>query len=592
MNKMRIFDKLKERGMHVFRRFPLAIFFILAATISSMLSIQMDQNSFTREAVSSGLAAILFATGHLAVEGVLAQKKKWHLPLFASVFILSLLYYVYLLQTDLFTNEISFIRTLVLYFIVVVAFIAVPTIKSRFTFSETLVAFITSLFSSLLIAVVFYIGVAAILGAFSTLFTPLSFEWFGQAAALIFIFFAPAFFLSGLPVYNEERETASAHTAVSRPTLLSFLVDFIIVPLLLIFSVLLIAYIGINITGEFWLDNLIEPMLISYVSIGFITLFLTEYSSKPWVTAFNRYFPYLLLVIAIFQSVSSSIKSFELGLTHGRYFVLLFGIFAISGVLIYAFFRSFKKVIPFILVALGVVSVLPLVDAVSIGIASQVRQVNTVVDEEQLDDDGRVRSDVEFSHEDRVQISYSFNYLEQTNALDRLEWLPDNFNYYNQFEQVFGFDPYYYANYDSDGLIQDPSANDYAYIELDETIPLVLPVTEFDDVIFFATYWLHHTPGENRIDLNEPDSEMIITADGSVLTLEIIQDEAVVMNFDLSFLQDEIYVLSESSQTLTLDELSFTEENEEVKVTVVVNRLETDSTDYLGGAFTVLIDYK
>lgn len=592
MKKKQFLDRLKERGTVVFRRFPFAILFIILTTLFTMLSIQLDQDTFIREAVAAGLAALLFAVGHLAVEGFLAERKKIHLPLFITIFILSSLYYLYLIQTDLFYSEISSIRSLVLYFTFSVTFIAIPTIKSPYTFSETLIPFIKSLFSSLLIAIVFYIGVAAVLGAFSTLFTPLSFEWFARASALIFTLVAPIYFLSGIPLYIDKEETDTVNDALLRPTLLSVLIDYIVVPLLLIFSVLLIAYIGINITGEFWLDNLIEPMLISYVTIGFITLFLTEHSTKSWVGLFNRYFPYLLLVIAVFQSISSSIKSFELGLTHGRYFVLLFGIFAISGVLIYAFFKSFKKVIPFILVTLGLISILPFIDAVSIGIASQVRQVEAIIDQDQLDGASENLSSIDFSHDEMVQISYSFSYLEQANALDRLEWLPDNFNYYNQFQSFFGFDPYYYANYNEDGLIQDPSARDYVYVELDETIPLVLPVADYDEAVFFATYWLNHTPGENTVDLTRSNTELEITADDSVLALEIMEDGELLINYDLSFLRDEIYELSETGQSLTLEELSFTDENEEVEVTVVVNRLETDSTEYLGGAFTILINYK
>lgn len=592
MKKKQIFTRLKERGTLVFRRFPLAILFLALATLFTMLSIQMDQDTFTREAVASGLAALLFAIGHLSVEGFLAKRKHTDIPLYGTLFMLSSLYYRYLIQTELFVNQISSIRTLVLYFILAVTFIAIPTIKSSYTFSDTLVAFIRAVFSSLLIAVVFYIGVAAILGTFSTLFTPLGFEWFGHAAAFIFIFFAPVFFLSGIPFFIEGKATDKDDAAIVQPTLLSILVDFIIVPLLLVFSVLLIAYIGINITGEFWLDNLIEPMLISYVSVGFTTLFLTEHSTKAWVKLFNRYFPYLLLVIAVFQSISSSLKSFELGLTHGRYFVLLFGVFAISGVVIYAFFRSYKKVIPFLLVSLGVISILPLIDAVSIGIASQARQVNTVVGQEQLDDEGIIRSDNEFNHEDMVQLSYSLNYLEQANALDRIDWLPENFNYYNQFQQVFGFDPYYYANYDADGFIQDPSARDYAYVELDETTPFALPVTESDDIVFFSTSWLDDSTDGHTIELNQPDTELIVTSHKDVLAIEIVESGDVLMNYDLTFLKEEVYTLSETSQTLTLEELSFSEENEEVEITIIVNRFETDSTDYLSGKFTLLINYK
>jgi hypothetical protein len=400
------------------------------------------------------------------------------------------------------------------------------------------------------------------------------------------------YFLSGIPDFFRDKNDQAVTEAISRPKILAVLVDFIVVPLILIFSGLLVAYIGANITGEFWLDSLIEPMLISYVAVGFITLFLSEQSTKQWVRLFNRYFPYLLLVIAVFQSISSSIKSFQFGLTHGRYFVLLFGLFAISGVIIYGFFKSASRYIPLILIALGTVSILPFIDSVSIGTASQIRQIEEIVQPEDVLDNGRIRTEVSFSHEERIQLSYSFNYLSNINELERLDWLPERFDYYNNFQTVFGFDPYYFANHNSENGEWSPVESEYAYVELDNEQPVTFSLAGMDDMVYFSVYQSEGFNEETRIDLNQENAELIIQHDDEMFSLELQENDEVIMVFDLSFLQEDIYDLQGMSQSRPLEDLTFVEENEEVVITLIVNRFETDRNAFYGGDFTVLLDYK
>ncbi|SDK24810.1 DUF4153 domain-containing protein [Alkalibacterium thalassium] len=592
MNRTRLFARFRQRSMAVFGRFPLSIFFLAVTTLIVMADIQLTRTSLTREAFSAGLGALFLACGQLWNEKNQRQKTRssWLILLVSAVS--AFLYYIYLRQINFASDQSAMIRTIVVIFIASVMLITIPTSRTAYTFSQSLVAYIRTFFSSLLLAVVFYIGVAAILATFSTLFIQLSFEWYSHSAALIFLFFAPVYFLSGIPDFFRDKNDQAVTEAISRPKILAVLVDFIVVPLILIFSALLVAYIAANITGEFWLDSLIEPMLISYVAVGFITLFLTEQSSKQWVHLFNRYFPYLLLVIAVFQSISSSIKSFQFGLTHGRYFVLLFGLFAISGVIIYGFFKSASRYIPLILIALGTVSILPFIDSVSIGTASQIRQVEDIIQADNFDDNGRIRTEVSFSHEERNQLSYSFNYLNNINELERLDWLPERFDYYNNFQTVFGFDPYYFANHNSENGEWFPVETEYAYVELDNEQPVTFSVAGMDDMVYFSVYQSEGFNEDKRIDLNQENTELIIQHDDEVFSLELEENDEVIMVFDLSFLQEDIYDLQGMSQARPLEDLTFVEENEEVVITLIVNRFETDRNAFYGGDFTVLLDYK
>ncbi|EXJ24482.1 hypothetical protein ADIAL_0048 [Alkalibacterium sp. AK22] len=587
MKNSQLFFRLKKQGSVVFKRFPLPIAFIGLATLFSLLSIQSNDFEYGAEVLASGLAALFLAALILFSEQLLSSKK-WHWILETGLLLFILLYYIYLRQVDLSLNQAGSIRTLVFYFLGTVCLIAAPTVRSHISLTDTLTVMIKAFFSSLLLAVVMYLGVSAVLGTYSTLFAVLEFTWFSYSAALIFTFFAPVYFLSMIPRFNKSTEHKDIQQAMSRPKLLAILLDFIVVPLILVFTVLLLAYIGLNLTGEFWLDNLIEPMLISYVIIGLLTLFLTEPSEKQWVHLFTRYFPYLLLLIALFQSVSSSIKSFQLGLTYGRYFVLLFGLFAISSSLIFAFFKPKQTLIPLILILLGGISVLPYIDAVSIGISSQLGRVDHIVSENDLDENGRINSVVSFTDSEKTQLSYSFNHLQDVNALNRISWLPENFNYYNDFESIFGFDPFFFENTESP---QEPVDRDYAYVEIDRRSPVVIPVNQADEAVFLSTYYLD-TEDIYTLELNRESTELAITLEENLFVLELVEEGNLLLSFDLSFLAEDVFTLSENGETLSIEEATFTDENEAAEIRVILNYFEAQDTGVLNGDLTVLINYK
>lgn len=576
--------KLKDQGLLVSRRFPLAIVMFFISALVSSLTIQLDETVFTKIAFTAGLAGIFSATSRLSLEGVLSKRKSLRYGFPGIIALCSALYFLYLSQVGFYFNTSVMVRTGVLYFIGLILFIALPTVQSKWTLSDTLIAFIKAFFSSLLLSAVMYIGMAIIFGTYSTLFSPLNYQWFGHAAVWIFLFFGPLYLLARIPLYFDREAEETVKEQINFPTLLSSLIDFIVVPLIIIFTALLIAYIGVNITGDFWLDNLIEPMLISYVVAGILTLYLTEHSNRRWVSLYNRYFPYLLLVIALFQSVSSSIKSFESGLTHGRYFVLLFGIFAITSVIIYAFIDRLKPVIPFVLVGLGLLSILPFIDAVSIGVASQESQIESIIDEDNLNRD--------YAHEEKLQLSYSFNYLEDTTDSYSFSWLPEDFQLYDNFEAIFGFEPYYYVNDQFDRQRTEPVEREFGYMELRRESPIVYPMQNADEAIQFATYYMRDESGDNQIILKDGAASLDITVDEEVLLLELIRDEESILDYDLYFLKDQAFDQPDMHQTLPIEDLTFTQENEEARLTVIIHHFEADREGNFDGEFMVFIYFK
>lgn len=584
------FIERKTQWLATFSRFPLAIALLALIVMFTMATIYSEGDpDYFNHVLSMGLGVLLLVSIQLYSERLSLDKLYlWGIKLGSLV--LPLLYYFYLRQAPLGFNQSGSVRTMVLYFILVILLLATPTLQSRLTFSDSLIIYIKAFFASLLISVILFIGISAILSAYTTLIYELDYRFFAYNAAIVYLFVGPVYLLTRLPIFDEKEHGITVDEAKSIPPLLEILIAYIIVPVLLVFSAILITYILINISGEFWKDNLMEPMLISYTIIGIITLFLAENVDKKLTRLFSRFYPYLLLVIAIFQTVSSSLKTADFGLTHGRYFVLLFGIFSIISTLIYSFLKSKKIVIPFLLMGLGVVSILPMIDAVSIGINNQLNQVTELVGPLQTGEDSVPSLEDDLSNEEKARFSYSMNYLNQQDQLDQLEWLPENFDYYRDFDQTFGFDSnyHYYYGSDTDPAPSGPARPGYAFIELDYTQPLVLSLTDVDDLVEVSTY--HGSPID--VELETEPYVLQVMADPENFSVEVLEDETSLINYDLSFIRETIWEEELNNPQRPLEDMRYTEENDDVRLTVIIRRLEVQEDSYLEGELIILVTYK
>lgn len=578
----------KTQWLATFSRFPLATALLLVIVLFTILTIRSEGDpDYMDQALSAGLGVLVLVSIQIYSEiRPLRKALLWGSKLISLV--LPLLYYFYLRQAPMGFSQSGQVRTMVLYFTLSVLLIALPTYHKRLTFSDSLIIFIKAFFSSLLISVILYIGLSAIFSAYTTLIYQLDYRWFAYSAAIVFLFIGPVYLLSRLPVFNETEHPLAVDEAKSIPPLLEILIAYIIIPVLLVFSAILVAYILTNISGDFWQDNLMEPMLISYTIIGIVTLFLAENVDKKIARLFSRFFPYLLLVIAIFQTVSSSLKTADFGLTHGRYFVLLFGIFSIVSTLIYSFMTSKKIFIPILLIGLGIISILPAIDAVSIGVRNQTSKINDQA-APHIDEDGVVTSlNDELTDEEKARFSYSMNYLNQQDQLDRLDWLPEDFVYFRDFDQTFGFDSSFHYYYTNDANMPGPSGPRYAYIELDNSEPLVFPLEDVDELVELSTY----QGSQIGVDLDNDAFTLQFKAQRDELSLEVLENDQSVIAYDLTFLLDDIWDSTPEDPQRSLEEMQFTEENEDMKVHVIVRRLEVQESAYIEGEFIILISYK
>lgn len=568
-------------------RYPLTVAFLMISAGLTMATIQSEGFfDYYLEVLACIIGATAAAAGQAVSERFFRRKNKgltWIIG--AAVVVLTVLYYL-LLRRTLFENEmISYIRTAVLLFALMIAYIWLPSIKTKTTFGESFTAAFKAFFTTVLFSAILALGSMMILGTVNLLLFQVDYRLYAYVMNGIIQLFATLYFLSMIPLYpavSDERypeeqsdpEQQKLEQAVSAPRTLTILISYIIVPLLAIFTLILLLYILSNITGEFWTDNLLEPMLITYSIIGIITLFLTGRMENKSIELFNTYFPKLLLVVVTFQTMASILKIGQLGITHGRYYVILFGVFAVISSFFYSFLPKQKdSVVPALLISFTVISIIPPVDAFTVGREGQIRQLESVLAENGMLENQTVTPNADIPMEEKEKIVYSVQYLDRMNELEELDWIPGSFSIYNDFASVFGFDRYSYEAEDQEVIEEAGSF----LVRLQDSQSYAFDVETADQfVMLSANEMTSGTSASSGIDLTIDSNGYVLRWEGQEenLVLQLTDsDNEEVLAFDLQFLLEDTFAFSDEDQLLTTEEASFSEENEEAALTVIINSL-------------------
>lgn len=448
-------EKLQHRAKgftNSIARYPLTAAFLTAAAI--LISLQIHTNADYADVLWSLAVGVASSACAQAAFERFAQKPSTRVILLAVSAALTAGYYLLARSAAEFTPELE-IRTTVALFALVIAYVWMPVIGSKVTFNESYMAAFKAFFHSLLYAAVLMGGCSLILMAIDQLIYPLSDRAYAHTANLIFVLFAPIFFLSLIPVYpgsrqlitgaenGEDARSEAVAKAIRCPKFLEVLISYIVIPLVAVFTVILVAYIVLNVRGKFWTNNLLEPMLVSYAIVVIVVLILSGELQNPFARLFQKVFPKVLIPIVLFQITASALNIRDTGITHPRYFVILFGIFAVlSGGIMSVTPGRRNGLVAALLIAFSAVSVIPPVDAFTVSRISQTGVLETVLEKNGMLQGGQVIPQSTLSDADKQKIIDSVEYLNRMGYTKSIAWFPAGFEVYRDFSSTFGFSPY------------------------------------------------------------------------------------------------------------------------------------------------------
>jgi hypothetical protein len=573
--------------------FSIIVFILTTGTVMFAIETETD---LSKEILTLVMAGLLGIAVRLICERLSNRPIQIPLLLYANVLLFSVGYYLYLYYTD-FYLYLTGVRSGILVFIICMSIIWIPSIKrDEFAFSRSFMVFVKAQFVAILFSLVLMLGLYAIVGAYSFLIQTVDYTIYAHIGALTWFGFFTLYFLSLIPHFPTNIESADDNylRAAMVPRFLEILLSYIVIPIIIAYTLILLLYIIQNITGDFWNNSLLEPLLVSYVVAGWFTLFLIVTLENKTVRLFKKLFPPLLFIVTALQGASSFIKFQQLGITDGRYFILLFVIFSTLSSLIYLFWHRKMSWIPGLLIFLSIISILPYIDAVSIGTYSQTQQLETTLNRNDMLANNTIQPNSKLSTADKKRIVESYNYLQKVDELDKLPYFDTNYLSSREFAEVFGFDRY---SLDTPTPNQGYPQAKNVYIDMDQEQGLQLDVSNANLFLPFSVYdgKIAQAGDTNELTITYQDQEYQLVWEEDAekqLTLVLKDQEQTLASYDLRFLR-EIEKLNVSNENVTLppEELTFSEQFDDLTLTLYVTRLFVEEEQNIDGDFYLLLSF-
>ncbi|MBK5254076.1 MAG: DUF4153 domain-containing protein [Peptostreptococcaceae bacterium] len=426
-------------------RFPLTAAFLIAIAVLDAMMINNNGLALEKYIISLALGAFLSAALQMVYERFYV-KNITRIAFMAIAGLLALVYYLTIMNEAELGQDVL-IKTLVVLFGLFIAFLWIPSIKNKITFNECFMASFKAFFIAFLFSGVLMGGFSIIYGATDVLLFEVNEDIYSHTANIVFVVFATMYFLSLTPKYQHEIDVNKQDNSVeeldkatSTPKILEILISYIVIPMSMVFTLILLIYIATNISGSFWSDALLEPMLVSYIVAVILIYILASRMGNRMAGLFRKIFPKVLIPIVIFQTINSVLRIGDFGLTFGRYYVILFGLFAFIAGLVFSFKPVEKNgIVPMVLIICIVISVLPMIDAFTISKNSQINILENVLVENEMLKDGKIIPKGDIDESDKKRITAATEYLQNMGYVDDIEWFPED---YDDFEKTFGFSRY------------------------------------------------------------------------------------------------------------------------------------------------------
>lgn len=213
---------------------------------------------------------------------------------------------------------------------------------------------------------------------------------------------------------------------VEYPVVLKFFSQFILIPLLIIYLVILYIY-SFKILFQWELPRgWVTYLVLAYSILGIFALLLVhplkEQTNKSWVKLFSQIFYFSLIPLLILLFVAIFTRLLEYGFTEPRYFVLLLAVW-ISLIFFYFVFnkKANIKFIPISLFVFGLFALIfPFLNAFSVSKNSQKKELVKILTENNLLKDGKINFNQTVEYTLVNELKDKFVYLDKRNERDFL----------------------------------------------------------------------------------------------------------------------------------------------------------------------------
>ena len=421
-------EQLVGAARRTVQRFPLVLLCaLISATAASLLpDSEIDDEVLTGILYASTLGIPLFlAIALVAERGWISNARAWTARLLAVVLLVALYF-----SRAGWSEQVEVLRYVQLsvaaHLLVAVApYVRVREWNGFWQYNRSLLLrfLLAGVFS-----VVLYVGLAIALAAIDNLLgVDVDGDTYFRMWCWIAFLFNTWFFAAGVPDDFEvlERET-------DYPGVLKVFAQYILSPLVTVYLLILIIYLGRVLVTRIWPSGWIGFLVSAVAAAGILSLLLLypveEREENRWVRQYARWFwvglipANIMLLLAIWKRIQ------QYAITEPRYFLVILALWLGGISLFYVLTRSRNiKVIPASLAVLAVLTFAGPWSAYSVSLRSQTGRLAGLLERNGMLTDGAVRQPSgEVPTEDRKEISAVLRYLVENHGTASIAgWFPE-----------------------------------------------------------------------------------------------------------------------------------------------------------------------
>ncbi|MBP9083410.1 MAG: DUF4153 domain-containing protein [Bacteroidia bacterium] len=410
---------IKEAGATLVR-FPLVLACAVAGTYAVWELIDLSNENKDLQAMQMGHLLMVCALGLTVLTAftLFSERRnhnnivRWAIQLLWT----AILIWYYVTLPDTFTiYEIFRYAIYVFAGHLLVAFLPYSGINEPEGFWQYNKSIFLRILTSVLYTGVLTIGLCIALLAVDQLFDiEVKGEYYAKIIFTMMGIFNTWFFLSGVPKQLEQLQMETAY-----PKGLKVFTQFVLLPLITLYMVILYVYMGKIIITGVWPEGWVSWLVMCFAVAGILALLLIwpirNDEGNKWIGFYSKsfYFAIFPLVILLFASIRLRIS--EYGFTEPRYYVLLLACWL---ALIAAYFLISKKksvkVIPMSLFVIAILSVHGPWSAFQISKKSQLNRFETLLEKNQLLENNMVVKAVDtIPKTDNLQICETIDYMNE-----------------------------------------------------------------------------------------------------------------------------------------------------------------------------------
>lgn len=426
--KLPSLQQIADASMRTLRRFPFVLVVAAAGTAAAVIIIEHEATAESNAAFRVLFAALLGVPMLIGLT-LLAEKRRWKRAAALGtqgIGVALLAVYAWTLPDHIASAPaMHVIRLLILIagmhlFVAVAPWLGRGEVNGFWQFNKTL---FLRIFTAALFSAVLFAGLAIALAAIQNLFeVSVPEERYAQLWMLIVGMFMTWFFLAGVP------EDLDALDAVEEyPKGLKIFAQYVLLPLVAIYLVILIAYTGKIVIAWSWPYGWVSGLILGFSVAGMFSFLLLhpirEQGGNRWMLSASRWFYIALAPLLVMYFLAVMRRLSDYGLTESRYIAIVTGVWLAAMVLYFLFSRGRNiKVIPLSLCVLAFLISMGPWGAFAVSENSQVHRLRAMLERNGMLAKEKLRaSAATVSDTDVREINAVLTYLHEFHGYEEIE---------------------------------------------------------------------------------------------------------------------------------------------------------------------------